>query len=145
MKIPVKKINSANPLGIEKPKYPGDAGLDLIAPFDFVILPRGFQIIKHNFSIVIPEGFFGFIYPMSSTITMYRGELLVSCSPIDSGFRGEIFTMLTNISDEEIFISANTRLSQMVFLNHMAVEDVEIKDELAPSSRGANGFGSSGE
>lgn len=144
MSLIVKRIDKQLPLGIERPKYLGDAGSDLISLYDVVVVPHGFKILKHNFAVDIPVGYYGYIYPRSSIITKYRGMLLIECSPIDCGFRGEIFTMVTNLSDEEIFIPANSRISQFVLIKHATVLDIDEQEVLSPSSRGTNGFGSSG-
>jgi dUTP pyrophosphatase len=145
MRLPIKQVDQKTPLGIVEPKYPGDAGADLVVLADSVVLPHGFTILRHNFAMEVPEGCFGYIYPRSSTITKYRGSLLVVCSPIDSGFRGEIFTMISNLSEEEVFIPKNTRISQLVLVKHATIEKLQLVDELTPSSRNTNGFGSSGE
>ncbi len=144
MNIRIKQLQLEQPAGISLPVYPGDAGLDLIALTDVRIPPKGYANIPHGFAIEIPEGYFGFVMPRSSTIRRNQGNLVVMASPIDSGYRGEIFTMVRNNDGESMTIFAGQRVSQMVILPFAYVSSLDFVDELSPSLRSTNGFGSSG-
>lgn len=144
IKLPIRQIDEKTIVGVTAPKYEGDAGCDLVNVSDVTLLPKGFTLVRHNFAMELPLGYYGHIYPRSSTISKYRGSLLVMSSPIDSGYRGEIYTMIQNLSDQEIWIPSGTRISQLVIIHHAQVTDITLLTELSKSERNTNGFGSSG-
>ena len=84
MNLKIKQLNPEQPAGVSLPAYPGDAGLDLIALNDVIIPPNSYINIPHGFAIEIPEGYFGYVMPRSSTIRHNQGNILVMASPIDS-------------------------------------------------------------
>jgi dUTP pyrophosphatase len=145
MNLKIKQLNPEQPAGVSLPAYPGDAGLDLIALNDVIIPPNSYINIPHGFAIEIPEGYFGYVMPRSSTIRHNQGNILVMASPIDSGYRGEIFTMVRNNGNEPILITAGQRVSQMVILPFASISSLEKVKELSKSQRSTNGFGSSGK
>ena len=146
MNLRIKKTNKNCPIGIIIPKYKDDAGCDLVSVADIELKPGELGIIRHNFAIEIPIGYFGYIYPRSSTISKYFGNLLIMSSPIDAGYRGEIFTLVRNISSQnEYFIEKGTRLAQLVIIPHIQIDSLEETEFLAKSDRDINGFGSSGK
>jgi dUTP pyrophosphatase len=69
---------------------------------------------------------------------------------IDMGYRGEVIARVDNLSDTEYTISEHQRLFQIVQHNWMPWTTIQIVDSLdqlpaAPDSRGADGFGSTGQ
>mgnify|MGYP000858731701 CR=1 FL=1 len=66
---------------------------------------------------------------------------------IDQGYRGELFAQVINIGDHPQVVKHGDRLVQIIkFKNHNRLEnDIIEVDELAPSERGATGFGSTGK
>lgn len=145
MNLKIKQLQLEQPAGVSLPAYPGDAGLDLIALTDIRIHAKTYVDVPHGFAIEVPEGYFGYVLPRSSTIRHNRGNLQVMASPIDSGYRGEIFTMVRNNGDFPITISAGQRISQMVILPFAYISNLDVVDELSESLRSTNGFGSSGK
>ena len=61
---------------------------------------------------------------------------------IDPGYRGEVRVILLNLGREPYAIRAGDRIAQMIVARYESVEWVE--GDLADSTRGAGGFGSSG-
>lgn len=145
MNLKIKQLQLEQPAGVSLPAYPGDAGLDLIALNNTVIPPRSYTNVPHGFAIEIPAGYFGYVMPRSSTISRNQGNLQVMASPIDSGYRGEIFTMCRNNGKFPIAIEAGQRISQMVILPFAYISSLDLVDELSDSLRATNGFGSSGK
>lgn len=144
MNLRVKKWPDTSRPGINGPAYPGDAGLDLYAVEEMTIPAHGYVDIPHGFSVEIPLGFFGYIMPRSSAIKHNNGNMVVMASPIDSGYRGQIFTMVRNNGDAEIVIEKGQRVSQMVILPHAMVDALVWSEDLSESNRGTHGFGSTG-
>lgn len=63
---------------------------------------------------------------------------------IDSDYRGEVMVGVHNDTDDERTISQGDRIAQIVILPYN-VCNMEITDELSPTDRGVQGFGSSGK
>ena len=132
-------------VGIKTPSYEGDAGLDLVVCYPVVILPGAMANIPHGFAVEVPEGHFGLIMPRSSTIRNTGGNLLVMASPIDSGYRGEIYTMVRNIGTTEVRVEKGDRVSQLVILPFKEVSSINRVERLSLSERSWKGFGSTGK
>jgi len=125
--------------------HEGDSGLDLFVPEDIVMKSKSCTVINlqiscEGFKDKKPTSFY--LYPRSSIIkTPLR---LANCvGIIDSGYRGPIKCAFDNISDNEYIVRRGTRLVQIC---GPTLEPItfKIKSELSNSSRGSNGFGSTG-
>lgn len=64
---------------------------------------------------------------------------------IDNAYRGEIGVILNNTSDYSFFIEKGERIAQVVINNIIKYKNIEIVSDINESSRGANGFGSTGK
>ncbi len=62
---------------------------------------------------------------------------------IDADYRGEIGVILVNLSNEEFTIENGERVAQMVIAKHEHISWEEV-DTLEETTRGAGGFGSTG-
>jgi dUTP pyrophosphatase len=63
---------------------------------------------------------------------------------IDAGYRGEVRVLLLNTDRDAPFeVRPGDRIAQLVIVRHEAPELTEV-DELAESTRGHGGFGSTG-
>ena len=63
---------------------------------------------------------------------------------IDKGYRGELLASFHNISNDEYTIKAGTRLIQAVASNISKNISFKLTDTLDSTTRGENGFGSTG-
>ncbi len=125
----------------------GDCGFDLYnAQNKVVTVPPNCSVnIPAGVCIKIPDGYFGYIVPRSSTFT--RKRLLVIPGIIDSGYTGPLFTLAYNISlnnnSYPAVVEPFERISQILIL---PVPDIQVKvvNELPPTVRGEKGFGSTG-
>jgi len=61
----------------------------------------------------------------------------------DSQFRGELKAILFNSSTVSFIAPKDSRVAQLI-LERISILEPEFVDELDSTSRGANGFGSSG-
>jgi dUTP pyrophosphatase len=122
-----------------------DAGFDLtydghqplyIYPDDHVDIPCGV-------AMEFPPHTWGLLVGRSSSFRN-RG-LLVNPAIIDCGYRGHLFAIARNMTQETIRIEPGERVAQIVPLPALAPGmELVYAQELSDSSRGEKGFGSSG-
>ena len=129
--------------GVTKERYPfrpheNDAGADVFMPFDCRIKPGEIIKIPLGYGIEIPDGFAGYIFPRSS---MALKGLICELPPIDSGYRGEIHAIISNISNFRQSISKDMRIGQLV-ITPVIIADFVFN---LGNKRGTHAFGSTGE
>lgn len=87
--------------GAALPKYanPGDAGMDVYAAEEAIIMPGETVIIPTGLKLAIPEGYEIQVRPRSGI--SFKTPLRLSNSPgtIDSGYRDELGIIMTNTSE----------------------------------------------
>ena len=86
--------------GLEKDHYPfrpheNDAGADVYMPYDCTLKPGEIARIPLGFGLMIPDGYAGYVFPRSS---MAAKGLVCELPPIDSGYRGEIHAIISNVT-----------------------------------------------
>lgn len=129
------------PIQILSPKLQGDAGWNLVCDQDMVCPPRGFLDIPSNVFLEMPNHLYGIVQARSSTS---KRRLIVLPGVIDPGYRGQIFTMVHNLSDEPVIISKGNSVSQMLFMYRVPHLHINPVSKLKPSDRNDKGFGSTG-
>lgn len=143
-KLKVLKIQTDQTI----PYYGTDnsAGLDLFCSNieDIIIKPNEVKSVPTGLKVEIPEGYFGAIYPRSSTGVKRNLMLANTVGVIDSDYRGEIKVFFYNYGKESQIIRNNDRLAQMIIQPYEKVF-VERVDSLTDSDRGEGGFGSTGK
>lgn len=115
-----------------------DAGADLYLPIKVYIPAHSTRAVPLGLGLKIPDGFMGMIYSRSS---LSRRQIVCEMPPIDSGYRGEIHAVVSNLSEEGISLEAGTRVGQLVI---QPVILAEFVDELG-DKRDCGAFGSTGE
>jgi dUTP pyrophosphatase len=140
--VRIQRLDPALPLPAYA--YSGDAGLDLRAAVDCVLMPRERSLIPTGLKLAIPEGFAGFVQPRSGAAARLGLSLVNTPGLIDSQYRGEIIVIAINLDDKQpIDIRRGERIAQLVILPIPRVTLVEI-EELDGTERSEKGFGSSG-
>lgn len=144
MKIKVKRL-TPNAI-LPKKAHNSDAAFDLFCKKDIVIRPNQTVLVDLGIACEPPEGYFLLILPRSS---MANTPLRIpnSAGVIDPGYRGSIKVPLYNCDasfNGTKIISAGERIAQMLVLPLIQAE-IEEAEELSPSERGQNGFGSTGK
>src|SRR6185295_6409810 len=132
--------------GLPMPRYQheGDAGLDLPSRVDLVILPGERAMVPTGLAVAIPPGYAGFVLPRSGLASRHGIALVNSPGLVDSGYRGEMSIVMINTDKHEPFhIRRGDRIAQLVIQRVEAVSIAGV-DELDETSRGAGGFGSTG-
>ncbi len=119
-----------------------DAGLDLQAAADTLLLPGEPQAVGTGLAIELPVGFEAQVRPRSGLALKHSITLPNSPGTIDPGYRGEIRVILLNLGREPYRITRGDRIAQLVISRYERVEWEET--ELSESHRGDGGFGSSG-
>jgi dUTP pyrophosphatase len=124
--------------------HDGDAGLDLFAAEHATIGPGERASVGTGIAVEIPAGHAGLVLPRSGLADRHGIALVNAPGLIDSGYRGELRVLLLNTDPTDAFeVAAGDRIAQLLVAPFAEVEAVEAT-ELAVSSRGAAGFGSSG-
>lgn len=142
--LQVKVINKGSqPL----PTYatPQSAGMDLRANIDEAITlnPLERRLIPTGLSIALPVGYEAQIRPRSGLALKHGITVLNSPGTIDADYRGELMTLLINLSNVPFVINPGERIAQMVIAKHEQVE-FELVEELDETERGAGGYGHTG-
>ncbi len=143
--MPTLKFQKTNPdAKIPTRATDGSAGYDLYLDEDLVLEAGGKPSLAHfGVAVEIPEGCCGLLIARSS---LHKKDTYQSNSVgvIDSDYRGELMApMHTDLIEGNIYISEGTRIAQLVIVPCLMAE-VEEVDQLAGSTRGSGGFGSSG-
>lgn len=119
-------------------KHYNDAGADVYTCMDACITAHTTVKIPLGFAIEVPDGYMACIFPRSS---MALRGLVCEIPPIDSGYRGEVCAIVSNLIDHAQHIPEGTRIGQIVVMPCIICEFVtEFGDE-----RGTGAFGSTGE
>lgn len=122
---------------------PGDAGADLRSRETITIPARSRALVQTGVSIALPHGFVGLVHPRSGLAAKFGITVLNSPGTIDSGYRGEIAVTLYNSSDEDFVVTDGDRIAQLVIQKYEEADFTRV-ETLPGSSRGAAGFGSTG-
>lgn len=119
----------------------GDAGVDVRTVETLHLGPGETKTAPTGVFLQLPAGTEAQVRPRSS---ISRDGILVHFGTVDSGYRGEIHIILTNLSRRNHIILENERIAQLVFSK---IEDASLtrtEQEFEMTSRGSNGFGSTG-
>lgn len=119
-----------------------DAGMDLRAVENVTLEPGVPNLVPTGLTIELPAGYEGQVRPRSGLALKNAITIPNAPGTIDPGYRGEIRVIVLNLGKEPYTVHAGDRIAQMVVARYEAVEWVE--SDLAESTRGAGGFGSSG-
>jgi dUTP pyrophosphatase len=121
------------------------AGADLRAAVDapLVVGPGERALVPTGLTLEIPSGFEGQVRARSG-LALKKGLALANgVGTIDADYRGEVGVIVVNLGREPVTIERGERIAQLVIARveraiFLAAEAV------APSERGAGGFGSTG-
>ncbi|MBQ3330829.1 MAG: dUTP diphosphatase [Ruminococcus sp.] len=115
-----------------------DAGADVYSPKNYVIQPGCVVKVPLGFGLELPDGMVGFIFPRSG---LSAKGIVCELPPIDSGYRGEVYAIISNVSHDCYSIKAGDRIGQLVIFPVMTPDFVMT---LENAERGAGAFGSTG-
>ncbi len=121
----------------------GDVAFDLYSSIEYTLQPGERLAVPTGISIEIPEGFEGEVRPRSGLAVKHGITVLNSPGTIDSGYRGEVKSILINLGTEPFLIEKGMRISQLAIRPVPKIRFVEV-EELSSTERGEDGFGSTG-
>ena len=118
-----------------------DAGLDLYAPVNIILLCDAVHVVDTMIRVEIPTGYFGLILPRSSTsgrgVHVYTGV-------IDSGYRGTLKIQMSNILNHPVKgFKKGERIAQLVILPYLSAVPFDAQITTV-TDRGNGGLGSTG-
>ena len=143
MVIPIK-IKKLSPEAII-PNYAheGDAGMDVYSIEDVILKPGDRALIPTGLSFEIPRGFEIQVRPKSG-LALKQGLTIVNTpGTLDSGYRGELGVILLNTSNAYYEVKKGEKIAQIILARYEEAKIEEVT-ELADSSRGEDGYGSTG-
>ena len=123
--------------------HQGDAGLDLFITKDQVIDPGSTAKIHLGISCENME-MKPYLLMARSSISKTPLRLSNAVGLIDAGYRGEIMAAVDNIKDSSYRLQKGQRLFQLVSMNGESIH-FDLVDTLSDTSRGEDGFGSTGK
>ena len=143
MNIKIKKLTDTAQIPTRGSEYA--AGYDLYADIkeSVIIPPQTVVKIPTGIATEIPHGFFGAIFPRSGIATKRLLNLINDIPVIDEDYRGEWILPIFNAGNEDQIIEPGERIAQFILLPYQILNIIEV-NELSNTTRGENGFGSSG-
>lgn len=117
-------------------------GADLRCVEAFTLQPLERKLVPTGLAVEIHEGYYGRVAPRSGLAVKHGIDTLAGV--IDSDYRGEVRVLLINFHNEPVSFQAGERIAQLIIEKAEAV-DYEWAEELTDTTRGAGGFGSSGQ
>jgi dUTP pyrophosphatase len=132
----IKLIN----FGYTKPpqrSHENDAGADVYTCADVTLKAHTTTKVPLGFGLEVPDGYAAFVFPRSG---FSQKGLVCELPPIDSGYRGEVNAIVSNLCDTDYHLPADSRVGQLVVMPIVIAEfiDYDIKQ------RGENAFASTG-
>ena len=126
-------------------KTEGSSGMDLYAAIEkeITLKPLERVLVPTGIKIEIPIEYEAQIRARSGLSVKHGITLINAVGTVDADYRGEVCVGLVNLSNEEYTIKPDDRIAQMVIAK-VEKADIEVTTELAESSRGEGGFGSTG-
>lgn len=117
-----------------------DAGLDLYARENQIVPAHGSAIFDTGVHVELPPFTAGFLKSKSGLNVKHN---LTSEGVLDVGYTGSIVVKLYNHGETDYQVKMGDKISQLVVVD-IHIPHLQIVDELQDTSRGNNGFGSTG-
>ena len=105
--------------------HANDAGADVYMPFDCTLEPGGIAKIPLGFGLE----------------SLAAKGVVCELPPVDSGYRGEIHAIVSNVGNEAQTLAKDSRIGQLII---MPVVIADFVNDLG-GKRGAGAFGSTGK
>ncbi|QDE67277.1 MULTISPECIES: dUTP diphosphatase [Myxococcus] len=144
--VKVRRVRThAEPLPLPRYETAQAAGLDLRADIEGerVLGPLERLAVPTGLALALPAGYEGQVRPRSGLALRHGVTLLNSPGTVDADYRGEVQVILVNLSNEPFTLRRGDRVAQLVVAAVPPVSLLEV-ELLEETSRGGNGFGSTG-
>jgi dUTP pyrophosphatase len=144
--IDIELQRLAHGAGLPLPSYASDgaAGLDVVAAEDLTLAPGQRYAVATGFAIAIPEGYEVQVRPRSGLALKHGITCLNTPGTIDQDYRGEVKVILANLGNEPFPVRRGERIAQLVPAPVLKAGFREV-ESLSETTRGAGGFGSTGQ
>lgn len=93
--------------------HENDAGADVFSPIKIAIYPHETIKIPLGFGLELPDGYAAYIFPRSG---LSSKGIVCELPPIDSGYRGEVHAIVSNLSDDTYHVEVGDRVGQLVVM-----------------------------
>jgi dUTP pyrophosphatase len=122
---------------------PFDAGMDIYAINDIVLVPKEFTEIKTGVAMSAPDGYYFTIEGRSS---LFKHGVEPVRGIIDASYTGEITVVLFNVSSMPYPIKKGERVAQLI-MHKVYRPDIVVVDDFSIDhrNRGNAGYGSTGK
>lgn len=118
------------------------AGVDLYSVEDAVVHAFDRVLVKLGIAVMCPEGYYGRLAPRSGLAL--KSGLHVLAGVVDADYTGELGVLLFNCSDQDVKIRHGDRVAQLI-CEKICYPIIQQVDTLDATSRGSDGFGSTGK
>ena len=141
MKLAIKKLHP----NAKTPTYghSGDAGLDICTVESFSLKPGERKSVSTGIAMEIPNGYVGLVWEKSGLA--FKHGIKTFGGVIDATYRGEVMVGLINVGDIIYEFTAGDKVAQILIQAVELVEVVEQSELDGNSTRGEDGFGSTGK
>ena len=123
------------------------AGLDLVAAVPagapVALAPGARALIPTGIALALPPDFEAQVRPRSGLAARHGITVLNAPGTIDADYRGEVQVLLVNFGQDTVSVTRGMRIAQLVVAPVSRARLVET-DRLDDTSRGGDGFGSTG-
>lgn len=119
-----------------------DAGFDLCANETVTLQPGDRASIPTGIAIAIPTGYVGLAWDKGGI--SHKGGIKSLGGVLDTGYTGEIFMGVINLSDKPYTFEKGHKVGQMILQEKIHAEFVEV-DDIGQGERGEKRFGSTGK
>jgi len=120
----------------------GNAGLDIQSNENVIIPAHGSLIVSTGLHLTLPKDTVGLLWSRSGLSAKHKIEVGAGC--IDECYTGEIKVVLFNHSIDCYHVDKGDRIAQLLIMP-IYQPILQHVDDLKETSRGGNGFGSSGK
>lgn len=118
--------------------HENDAGADVYVNEDYTLMPGTTTKIPLGFGLELPDGYAAYIFPRSG---LSSKGIVCELPPIDSGYRGNVHAIVSNVSNEPFNVKSGDRIGQLVVMPVIIADFIthDIKE------RGTGAFASTGK
>ena len=136
--LQVKKLSPDAILPVRKTA--DSAGYDLHSIESVVLQPFSHKLISTGIAFTVPYGTYGQLAPRSG---LSCKGINVGAGVIDRDYTGHVKVLLFNTTNKDYFVKKEDRIAQLIIKKISTPEVLEVI-ELSETTRGENGFGSTG-
>lgn len=120
-----------------KRAHENDAGADVYVQEPVILKPHTTTKVPLGFGLELPDGYAAYVFPRSG---LSAGGIVCELPPIDSGYRGEIHAIVSNLGDDDYHLLPDMRIGQLVVMP-VVIADFITNDI---KQRGDGAFASTG-